>query len=399
VSDSSSSEMESEDEVESIQKEGESRRKWANRQYRKSSKKFEKQLAKKKERRRELRNDPDWKEKQRAAAEEKRLAEDAKDDCSEMSGVEEEPKKRYRYRKVEELCSDFLPKNRDGKVVLSKGTYNPEKGVRDASPLEVLRQEIEDINGFDHWMEQLKCNAGEFCKKRIIEEILENAKTLLTGYHTIGDIRDAWAEATTNEEQVKVGKVIDALFREGYFEERKGFKNTEWKFRIEKEVMEKYGLVYFADDQKTHDIGCFAKQASRSAVDIRKQIFKKGKKAHGKIVSKRRATRKHEGGRYDRKVEPPNKVFVNEYVRESEKLQTARKSNEKEQVVKPRGKIVDLTKVKSFVIVFGWCVWELKRVFTNWLQYFLDVFCRFDGRDKKKRRFDGDSSRTSSIKN
>jgi predicted RNA-binding protein YlxR (DUF448 family) len=340
---SNSSETESEGEL--PRRKGEGRGKWVMRKIDIQQKKRKKG----KKLQRDLRDDPDWRYKKMAAAEERKLAADAAEDPSEQSGLEDEPKERSGKNKnkleVEELDSDFLEKNKDGKIAVSREAFHPEKET-DADPKRVLGKDSRvDLEQFEHWMKALKKNAGKFCRKRVIQEILENCRSQSLGYNTLGDIRNSWAKAKTEEDRLLVGKKIAGMLDSGYFEDTNGFTKVKWKFKLEAEFMEKHGFVYLSEDEDK--LGCFGKQASRAMVDVRKLIYKKGKREHGTIVSKRRPTLKNTGGSYHRKLEPPNKTFVEEYIRKSESLPTGRKQKGESGNKKTKPRMVDISKVSK----------------------------------------------------
>jgi hypothetical protein len=310
--------------------------------YAESAKQYESEEERERARREELRKDPDYDGKE----------EDNNDEASEASGVEQEARVQQRYRAVRDLDSDCMSRDSNGMIAISKFSYNPEKKVKVDNVRQILgsrantltEEEIEEIIA---WFRQLKVNAGAFCRERILAEVMNNARKEKVGYSSLRDIRDAWARASTNEELETMGKLIDKLLREGYFQDCVGFRDTSWKYKLEKELMEKFELAYLPEEEEYKELGCMARQASRSMSDVRKSLLKKGRRVHGKIVTKRRPTRKNKGESYNRK-DKASKEFVPSYVRESEKLNTAPKKEGSARTRKsgPK-KLFDMNSVRS----------------------------------------------------
>ena len=99
------------------------------------------------------------------------------------------------------------------------------------------------------------------------------------------DIKRAWANAVTPEQRKKVAPAIQKIFEDGYFKSNGRMKN-DWKFRLEQEVLDKFGIEYLPEWSNSEDVtGCFARQASRSRSDVKKRAQELGRRRHGYIIS------------------------------------------------------------------------------------------------------------------
>jgi hypothetical protein len=258
-------------------------------------------------------------------------------------------KKRYRAKK--ELDSQCMWKDKDGKVAITKFAYNPERSVDSNDVVQILGAKAlslsnDDIDKVIEWFMQLKVNAGNYMRDRIIEEIIINARKENLGFDRLSDLADAWAQDMTGEEREKMGETLERLQKTGFFSSTKGVGTVGWQQILEKEFMDKNGLVYLEDEANVKKLGCLAKQATRSKNDLRKTMRQKGKLAHGMIFTARRVTVKGTGARYKR--EATAKTFV----RASEKLMTGRKGGAEARKTK-KVVMVDPKKVSLFVIKLG----------------------------------------------
>jgi hypothetical protein len=170
--------------------------------------------------------------------------------------------------------------------------YDPEKGLNEETisglmGIEGMRLSEAKRERMKNWFINLKDVAGYECRRRIINEVIENAGKFGYGWLVIEDIQDAWSAVVTHEERVVEGQKILRCLSEGYFAERQDSLQSNWKYVMEKEVMEHLGLAYLPGEGGTKEDGCISKQASRSRADVVKRIGRKGKSIHQYIVSRK----------------------------------------------------------------------------------------------------------------
>lgn len=214
-----------------------------------------------------------------------------KEFCSGPGNISK-PKKPRKSRAKEKahLNNDCMKKNRLGKVVISKLSYDPEKKIDETTISNLLgiegmrlsKQRREEVEG---WFKELKEQAGRKCRLKIIDEVVDNAGTLGYPWYCIEDIQDAWAAALDHESRVTVGQKILKCLSVGYFADREDSLNPNWKYVMEKELLKTFNLAYLSDDGE--EDGCLSKQASRSRADVVKRLERKGRKLHDYIASKR----------------------------------------------------------------------------------------------------------------
>lgn len=183
------------------------------------------------------------------------------------------------------------------------------------------------------WFENLRSKAAAWFRDRCIQLFLENAAKLGYDYDSLEKMQDAWAEADDDEKRGVVGKQLNLIFRSGYFAQRKDLGENGWKFEMEKELMEKFGLAYLPKENEVHlsnkHVSCLARQASRSRADTMKRVQLKGKKKHGLIVTKRGFKReKEDTNKRSRRVK--GSQFQDSFVRNSEKAVASGKAVAKE---------------------------------------------------------------------
>jgi hypothetical protein len=222
-----------------------------------------------------------------------------------------------RVRTAKELNNDCMWKDKDGKIAIAKLSYDPETRVTDdkciqvigSKALQLTDQQKEEVC---EWFRQLKKNALDYGKKRYCEEILANAATENLGITTLEGLQDVWANATTDKERESAGETLTRLWSSGYFAKGRGIQNNGgWKFVMEKEMMEKFGLTYLSEDAQSKTIGCLARQATRCGTDMRKAILEKGKRIHGMSISRRRGVlEKGPGWKRDRSKEVKGNEFI-----------------------------------------------------------------------------------------
>jgi hypothetical protein len=81
-----------------------------------------------------------------------------------------------------------------------------------------------------------------------------------------------------SDDEAAAAAIIKKCFHSGYFEERDIMKK-QWKFKMEKELMEEFKVVYVEGD-KNKSLGCIAKHVSQASADVHKRIGRQGKRVH-----------------------------------------------------------------------------------------------------------------------
>ena len=231
-----------------------------------------------------------------------------------QSRPQNRPTKRpQRVRKVKELDYSCMEKNDDGYVEISRHCYKPEEAVTDAMVMRTLgdrgRQlQPEDFNRVWDFFEQLKLQAAIFTRERIKKEILKN-KPAESTWSTVKDIQTAWKNVI-GENIKPMGRRIDNMLVKGYF------KSPEWPVDLERETLEHFKLKYLPSDAESQLLlGCFNLQANRSMADIRKYIWKEGKKTHGFIVTRRRENYKEGEAKQKSKENKSRIEFKDDFLR------------------------------------------------------------------------------------
>ena len=253
-------------------------------------------------------------------------------------------KKKRKSRGIQrELVNTCMPKNSRDKVEISKLTYDPEKGLNEETisglmGLEGMRLSEGKREQMKNWYITLKDVAGYECRRRIINEVLENAGKFGYGWLVIEDIQDAWAAALNHDERMVEGQKILKCLSEGYFAERPDALQSNWKYVMETDVMEHLGLAYLPGEGGMKEDGCISKQSSRSRADIVKRIGRKGKSIHKYIVSRKapKIMEKTKDYRYKKKQKNDtsggdNKegecTFLSSYVRKTDTKTKPRQQN------------------------------------------------------------------------
>jgi hypothetical protein len=226
----------------------------------------------------------------------------------------------------------FLPKDSSGKIVISVRAYNVEGkknqgGTTVGNILGSNGQNIplEQSSRVLEWFNKLRTRAAAWYRDRCIQLFLENAARMgHTDYDSLEALQDAWAAADNDEQQKIVGKRLNDIFRTGYFGKNKVRGENGWKYEMEKELMEEFGLSYLPNEVRMNNrtVPCLARQASRSRADIMKRVQLKGKLKHGAIISKRVHRRDpNEKRNYQKK----GSIFDDTFVRKSEPMMMKKK--------------------------------------------------------------------------
>lgn len=209
-------------------------------------------------------------------------------------------------------------------VEISKLAFKPEGQLKDVELSSLMGLNGMRLVGYKRelvkvWFKDLKEITGNYCREFVRTEVIENATTFAYGWVCIQDIQNAWALALDHQTRLLVGKKIMKCFTEGYFKDRAGLKsNISWKYALEQEMFEKYNLAYLVGED-AKEVGCLAKQASRSRADVLKQLERKGKKVHGFIVS-RKSAKNNQRKRKKKSQSSDNEEceFLSSFVREAE---------------------------------------------------------------------------------
>jgi hypothetical protein len=148
--------------------------------------------------------------------------------------------------------NSIMPKI-NGRVRISKFSYHPEYAVKDDTVLQLIGPRAIDMSeqlkkNTIQWYKQLKVQAGMFCKHRIGEEIVSNCARLGYEWEGIPDIQAAWAGLDSQEERDIVGPKIHRVLKEGYFERRAVPKKSNWKYKLEEELLDRFQLEYLPEE-------------------------------------------------------------------------------------------------------------------------------------------------------
>jgi hypothetical protein len=130
----------------------------------------------------------------------------------------------------------------------------------------------------EEFYKKLKTKVVDRARVQVLQEIVKNAQTNGYGWTCIDDIQDAWKEAQSDEDIETLASKIKKCIHSGYFEESDDMEK-HWKFKMEKELMEEFKVVYVEGD-KNKSLGCIAKHVSRAQADVYKRIGRQGKRVH-----------------------------------------------------------------------------------------------------------------------
>jgi hypothetical protein len=169
--------------------------------------------------------------------------------------------------------------NELGYVVISKSSYKPEKEL-DMTPIAaIFGYKGAKLKRAEEFYKKLKTKVGDRARVRVLQEIVKNAQTNGYGWTCNEDTQDTWKEAQSDEDIETLASKIKICIHSGYFEESNDNMKKHWKFKMEKELMEEFKVVYLKGD-KNKSLGCIAKHVSWAWADVYKRIGRQGKRVH-----------------------------------------------------------------------------------------------------------------------
>jgi hypothetical protein len=176
------------------------------------------------------------------------------------------------------LTNEGMTTNELGYVAITKSAYNPKKEL-DMTPIGAMfGYKGAKSKRAKEFYKKLKTKVGDRARVRVLQEIVKNAQTNGYGWTCIDDIQDAWKEAQSKEDIETLASKIKKCIHSGYFEESEDMKK-HWKFKMEKELMEEFKVVYVEGD-KNKSLGCIAKLVSWARADVYKRIGRQGRRVH-----------------------------------------------------------------------------------------------------------------------
>jgi hypothetical protein len=161
------------------------------------------------------------------------------------------------------LTNEGMTTNALGYVVVSKSLYNPEKELDTMPIAAIFGYKGAKLKRAEEFYKKLKNKVGDRARVRVLQEIVNNAQTNGYGWTCIDDIQDAWKEAQSDEDMETLASKIKKCIHSGYFEESDEGMKKHWKFKMEKELMEEFKVVYLEGD-KNKSLGCIAKHVSQA---------------------------------------------------------------------------------------------------------------------------------------
>jgi hypothetical protein len=189
-----------------------------------------------------------------------------------------------------------MKKNAAGRVEVSRlafqaGRKLTQERIDHMIGVDYLRLSMEKREQMSQWYHGMKKACSAFCRSRIAEEVCNNCDRLAYDYGSIEELMVAWEEADSKEVQEKLATMLEKVLYEGYFARREGPGKKQWKYHLENEVLDHFGLAYDpndSDETKRLD-GCFALLGTRCHCDLVKRVQSLGKREHGQLFSRKAA--------------------------------------------------------------------------------------------------------------
>ena len=194
------------------------------------------------------------------------------------------------------LDSTLMKKNANGRVEISRLAFHASKKLTQERlnhllGLDYLRLSEGKKEQMSKWYHTMKKACSAFCRSRIAEEVCNNCDRLEYDYGSVEELMVAWEEAESKESQEELATIFEKVLYEGYFAKRVGPGKKQWKYHLEKEVMDEFGLAYDPNDsEETKKLdGCLALLGTRCHCDLVKRIQSLGKREHGQLFSRKAA--------------------------------------------------------------------------------------------------------------
>ena len=249
--------------------------------------------------------------------------------CEEDGKSQDVPRKTRSSGKIKRhLKNENRRKNKNGRVEISRRAYSPERKLEDSLIEKFLGVEGINMSPSEkqeavEWFRVVKRNCGQTARDVVIEEVVTNALRLQFGWATFEEIQDAWAAAAGTDDNDIIrdtGEKIIRLFTEGYFADRTNSLKKDWKYVLEKHLMDEYSLDYLEGEAVGKRDGCLARQANRARTDVLRRAMRQGKEKFDRIVSKRAAKLDEKGADYRKERRTLKKMDVTRwFIRRSEK--------------------------------------------------------------------------------